>query len=192
MTELENKLKIAELEQKAMAAKIDKMESKSDQVTHKIVGMEKEIEDGMEKAKKEVKNEMATEMKEREERGENIVVYGVEEAKEEDPEERKRKDNEKMKELAEVIGVEVKGGMEVKFRAGKKKEGEERPRPMIVKVEDEETRQKLLSNARRLARNDDWRRVFVSPDMTYQQREEARNEEKKERKSEGKKKKQRI
>ena len=50
---------------------------------------------------------------------------------------------------------------------------------MIVRLEDDETRQKLLANARRLARKEEWRRVFVSPDMTWQQREEAREEEKK-------------
>ena len=50
---------------------------------------------------------------------------------------------------------------------------------MIVKVSDDETRQKLLANARRLARKEEWKTVYVSPDLTWQQREEAREEEKK-------------
>ena len=178
MADLEAQLKKAELERNTLAAKVERMESKSDQVNDKVTGMEKEMEAGMEKAKKEFKDEMETERKEREERSENIAVYGLKESDKEEAEGRKEDDNKMMIELAEEIGVEVKGEMEVKFRAGKKRD-DERPRPMIVRVADDETRQKLLANARKLARKDEWKRVYVSPDMTWQQREEAREEEKK-------------
>ena len=80
--------------------------------------------------------------------------------------------------MVEEIGVEIKGKMEVKFCAGKKVEGG-KPRPLIVKFEDDETREQLLTHARRLARKEEWRNVFVSPDLTWKQREEARKEEKK-------------
>ena len=71
----------------------------------------------------------------------------------------------------------------MKFRAGRLREveGEEeesKPRPMVVRIEDDETRQRLLQNARKLAREEEWRKVFLSPDLTWQQREEARQEEK--------------
>ena len=49
---------------------------------------------------------------------------------------------------------------------------------MIVSIEDEETREKILNNARKLARMDEWKRVFISPDLTYKQREESRKDEK--------------
>ena len=42
--------------------------------------MEKEIESGMEQAKKEVKEEMSVEMKEQEKKATNIVVFGVKES----------------------------------------------------------------------------------------------------------------
>ena len=177
LTDVEAKLKNAELERKTLAAKVERIENKSEQVTDKIVGIEREIETGMEKAMQEAKSEVTTEMKEREARSENIVVYGVAESVEREAEERKGHDKEKVSEIAREIGVELKGAVEVKFRAGKKKEGEEKPRPMVVWVEDEETRSKLLSNARRLARKEEWRRVYLSPDLTWQQREEARKEE---------------
>ena len=178
MTELVAELKKAELERKALAAKVEKMESNSDSVNVKVTGMEKEMEAGMERAKKEFKDEMETERKEREERSENVAVYGLKESENEEAEARKEEDKKMMLELAKEIGVEVKGEMEVKFRAGKKRE-DGRPRPMIVKVADDETRQNLLTNARKLARKDEWKRVFVSPDMTWQQREEAREQERK-------------
>ena len=178
MEEMEEKVKKAELERQVLASKVEKMESKSDQVKDKVVGMEKEIEAGVERAKKEVMNEIESERKEREDRSENLVVYGVKESEAEDAEERKEDDKKKVMELAEAIDVPINGELEVKFRAGKKAENG-KPRPMIVRVEDEETRQKLLTNARKLARKEEWKTIYVSPDLTWQQREEAREEERK-------------
>ena len=176
VTDLEEELRKTELERRALVAKVEKMENRSDQVNDKMVGMEKEMEVGMERAKKEFKEEMESERKDREARSENVVVYGMKESESEDAEVRKGDDKNKMLELAREIGVEVRGEVEVKFRAGKKKE-DGKPRPMIVRVEDEETRQKILANARRLARKEEWKSVFVSPDLTWKQREEAREEE---------------
>ena len=52
-----------------------------------------------------------------------------------------------------------------------------KPRPIIVKVKDGETREKMLGNARELGRKEEWKRVFIGPDLTYKQREEAREED---------------
>ena len=178
MTTMEAELKKAELERKALEAKVERLEGKSDQVKDKMAGMEKEMEAGIERTKKEVRDEMETERKEREERSENVVVYGMKESEEEEAEVRKEEDKDKFLEMARQIEVEVEGTVEVKFRAGRKRE-DGKPRPMIVKVENDEVRQKLLANARRLSRKEEWRMVFVSPDLTWQQREEGRKEEKK-------------
>ena len=123
------------LERGALAAKIEKIENKTDQVKEKMGDMEKEIESGMEKAVRDVKGDMDAEMKEREERSANIVMYGVEESQQDNVEERKSYDNERVQAVARAVGVEAEGKLEVKFRAGKKGE---KPRPMIVKVADEE------------------------------------------------------
>ena len=178
VADMEKELKRSELEREKLAEKVERMEQKSEQVSTMMTGMEKELETGMVKAKKEMKDEMESERKEREERSENVVVYGVAESDKEEADARKEDDKKVMMDLAEEIGVEIKGEVEVKFRAGKKRE-DGKPRPMIVRVDDDETRQKLLSQARRLARKEEWRKVFVSPDLTWQQREEAREEEKK-------------
>ena len=176
--ELESAAKTAELERMKMRMDMDKMETKTVQVKDKVKEMEKEVETGMEKAKEEVKEEMKEEMKEREEKASNVVVYGLKEAEETDPEKRKEHDKEKMAQLLEEIGVKAEGEIEVKFRAGKKGEAN-KPRPMIVRVEDDETREKIRKNARRLAQKDGWKSVFVSEDLTFRQREEGRKIEKK-------------
>ena len=61
LADMEAELKNANLERKMLAAKVEKMESKSDQVRDKMEGMEKEIEAGMERTKKEVRDEMESE-----------------------------------------------------------------------------------------------------------------------------------
>ena len=178
MTELENRLKTAELERNALAAKIERIEGKADQVKEKVVVIEKDIESGMEKAMIDAKEGMTAEMKEREERSGNLVVYGMPESEKVDAEERKREDEEKVQQMARVVGVEEEVRVEVKFRAGKKKEGG-KPRPLILKLEDGEARERMLRNARELGRKEEWRKVFLGPDLTFKQREEAREEDKK-------------
>ena len=82
--------------------------------------------------------------------------------------------------MAGHIGVELKCAIEIKYRAGKKNEGAEaKPRPLIVRIVDEETREKVLRDARKLRNVEGWNRVFVSPDLTWQQREEGKKIEKK-------------
>ena len=175
---MEQRLEKTERENKTLKDKVEKMEAQTDQVKTKMGNMEKEIETGMETAKKEVKEEMTMEMKEIEERANNVVVYGLKESEKEEAKDRREEDEEKVKEMVEEIGIAARGKMEVKFRAGRKVENG-KPRPVIVRVEDEETREQLLQHARRLARKDEWKNVFVSPDLTWKQREEARKEEKK-------------
>ena len=176
---LQTELKTAKLERDFMAAKIEKMENESAQVTEKVIGIESEIETGMEKAKEEVKDEMTNELKEREEKSANLVIYGVAESAKATGAERQAEDVAAVTKMAEAIDVELKGAVEVRYRAGKKVPEATRPRPMIVRIEDEETREKVMSNARKLARKEEWKEVFVSRDLTYKQRMEANKLEEK-------------
>ena len=77
---------------------------------------------------------MKEDLKEREGRSKNIVVYGLVESKKKDPKERVKEDERKVKELWEQMEVVVEEGeTEVKFRAGKQKE-DGKPRPLILTV----------------------------------------------------------
>ena len=176
MKGIEEKLRAAELERDALKEKVGRMENKTDQVKEKVIDMEKEIESGMEKAKTELTQGMAKEMKSREEKSNSIAIYGLKEA-EEANEDWKKDDEEKVKEMMKEIGVEIQGVVEVRYRAGRKKNENGKPRPTIGKIEDDETREKVLDNARRLARKDGWTDVFIAPDMTPKQREESKKEE---------------
>ena len=125
----------AELERVAMKKKVEQMETKSNKVKEKVTEMEKEVESGLEKAKEEVKEEMKEEMREREEKASNLVIYGMKESEDADPEKRKEYDAGKIKELMRAIEVEPEGEVEVKFRAGKK--DATKPRPMIIRINDD-------------------------------------------------------
>ena len=177
MADLETRINAMELEKQVMQEKVERVESKAEQVKEQVGGIEKEIDAGMQKAKKEVKEEMSAERKEQEQRKKNVVVYGVIESGKTTKEEAMEEDQEKMSDILAEIGAPIKGKVEVRFRAGKKNEDKDKPRPMIVCFEDEESRAGVLENARRLGRKPEWKRIFVSPDLTYRQREEAKKEE---------------
>ena len=179
MRAIEDQLKAAELERDALKEKVGRMENKTDQVKDKVIDIEKEIEAGMEKAKAEMSQGMAKEMRDREGKISGIAIYGLKESEKETSEEQAVEDGEKAKAMIAAIEVEPQGLIEVKYRAGRRNRENDRPRPLIVKVEDDETREKILDNARRLARKEGWKEVYVSPDMTPMQREESRKEEEK-------------
>jgi hypothetical protein len=75
------------------------------------------------------------------------------------------------------MGVQPEGDIIVRFRAGKEREAGAKPRPLIVQVTDDETRVSLLRNAPKLARAEETKRIYVSPDLTPQQRDEERKKE---------------
>ena len=177
---LNERVNVLELEKETLAQKVENMELKTDKVKEGLEGVEKEVVSGMEKAKEEVKQDMGREMKEREERGQNVVIYGLEEPTASETEERKREEKRKVEEVVNEIGVAINGGIKVKFRAGRKMEGEAgaRPRPLIVHVPDDETRERIFRGARNLSRVPAMKKVFVGQDLTWAQREEARKEEK--------------
>lgn len=79
-----------------------------------------------------------------------------------------------VKKMATAIDVNVEGKIKGSYRSGK-----DHPRLLVVTIEDDETREKILANARRMSGKDEWKKVFVAHDLTWRQREEVRKEEKK-------------
>ena len=177
MKEMKDELMVLKLEKETLAQKLEKMEMSTEKVNERVVGVEKEVATGMEKAKEEVKKDVRTEMTQREERGSNVVVYGLDETVEEDAALWRAKEQTKVEDVIQKLGVQVRGDVTVKFRAGKKRAEGEKPRPMIVKVDDDETRVNIFRNAPRLSRMDETKKVYFAPDLTWQQREEEKKNE---------------
>ena len=179
MVQMETQLQTAFLERKILAEKIENMEIKSRQVKENVRKMEGEVTAGMEKAKEEVKVELRGETREIEEKKNNIVIYGLKESTESDGKKRKEEDEEKVKKMAAEIDVEFKGEIRSSYRArpaaGKPADG--RPCPLVLTIDDDETREGILANARRMAGKEAWKKVFVAQDLTWKQRDELRKEE---------------
>lgn len=173
---LKTKVEAMEKEKEKVSQRVNKVEKRAEKVKEDLEGVEREMVNGMEKAKEEAKKEMKVELKREEKASTNIAVYGIKEPANE--EERKKEEREKIEELARVLEVELEGEVEVQYRAGKKPEEGGKPRPLIVKVADDETRARILSSGRKLSRVDGWKNVFVAPDSTFEQREERRKNEK--------------
>ena len=181
MLQMEAQLRTGELERKLMAEKIENMENKNRQVKENVMSLEGEVTSGMEKAKEEVKVEMRGEMREREEKKNNLVIYGLKESSETDGKKRKEEDEEMVKKMAAAIEVDFKGEIKSIYRArpAAGKPVGDRPCPLVVTIDDDETREGILANARRMSGKDLWKKVFVAHDLTWSQREEFRKEEKK-------------
>ena len=76
------------------------------------------------------------EQKEREEKRFNLVLHGVTESKHMDATSKWNEEElKKVKELAKIVGVELGGGVTVKWRCGRRSvESVRKPRPLIVKL----------------------------------------------------------
>ena len=85
MKKMGDKIVVLEMEKETLAQKLKKIEMKAEKVNKRVVGVEKEVASGIEKAKEEVKKDVKSEMTQREENGSNVCVYGIAETKEEDP-----------------------------------------------------------------------------------------------------------
>ena len=171
--ELEGRVKALEVENGDMKKKMAEMERRVGQ----FEGGLKTVESGLTKAKEEVREEVQVDMREREERAENLVIFGLKESQKGEAKERVKEDEDRVKELWECLEIEMEEDeAEVKFRAGKKKE-DGKPRPLIVKVKEAEKKERVLSAARKLAKKDSWKGVFLAPDLTPKQREEDKKKE---------------
>ena len=171
IAELEKNDQLHDLEILAIKEKMDRLMAELDQARGYIAALEKEIDTGMQKAVQEVKEEVSEERRQVEDKASNVVLYGLVESTEKDARIRKEKDEENVRKLAAAIGVEIDGNVDAKYRAGRHVEGA-KPRPLIVTIEDDETRARLLKNAPLLGRKTEWKGVFLSEDLTKKQREE--------------------
>ena len=170
---------------KELARRMDTMEEKVTASDMRMSGVEKEV--GELKAKVEslgkstgkVQEDAAvavfSEMKERENRRDNIVVHELAEPADTvtDGGERAAADLDKFQELVNLIEVDVRVGQAVRFckRIGEKKP--EKPRPLLLGFKDPVAKEQVLANTRKLAQAEEpWVSVSVVQDLTRRQREE--------------------
>ena len=108
---------------------------------------------------------------EKEKRKLNVVMHNIPESDGGNYTERMEMDKGKFQEV-------IKDGLRLNARVTKAyrvvKPGHEKPRLLIVGLENAEVKADILKLAPQLRMSDRWRGVFISPDLTWKEREEGR------------------
>lgn len=118
------------------------------------------------------RDEMLKELREREARRDNLVIYQVEEPNHDRGSDRKEQDMRKVTEIFEHLECPVTAdNIKFIFRVGEKKDDRPAPRPIIVCLKDPTARKSILDNTRKLA-GSNFDKISITPDLTPLQRRE--------------------
>lgn len=110
------------------------------------------------------------EIQDKERRKLNVVVHNLEETAGATQAERVEGDGARFRTMVkEALKLVVNTGKT--FRVGKKEDG--KPRLLIVSLTNMEDKREILRYAATL-RNTDWSKVYITPDLTWQEREKGR------------------
>ena len=129
--------------------------------------------EGLEKNENRATAMVFTELLERESRRGNLVIYGLTEPAPEiwDGRRRAAADQVKLQQLVDLIGVNVPIKDEIKFCKRLGVRNGDKTRPLLVGLHKVQVKELILINARKLAMDDSWKKVYVNQDITRSQRE---------------------
>ena len=118
--------------------------------------------------------EVVDEYIDRERRKCNLIVHNVPEPEEREKSEIMKKDCATIQEIV-TNAIKITDTKVIKTtRLGRKTESATRPRLLLVVLEDESMKRRILGQAKTLRRNDKWGNIFISPDQTPQEREKSK------------------
>ncbi|XP_014676496.1 PREDICTED: uncharacterized protein LOC106816407 [Priapulus caudatus] len=113
------------------------------------------------------------EYNDRERRKNNLIVTGIEESKSLDPNMRKEDDNKVIKKIMETLKVNDVVITKT-IRLGAKKDPGDKPRLLLVALDDNKKKRVILSHAKELRELEEWNTVYISPDLTRKEQEEGK------------------
>ena len=117
----------------------------------------------------EVRSNALKEIHEIEAKRGNLVFFGIPEASDSHQGSPRDQDVKVVDEVVELLAG-AKKPFELKFRIGKK---QDRPRPILVRMRDQSDKDSLLSKAHTLSQHPTFKKVFIQPDLTRNQREQV-------------------
>ena len=149
---------------------------KANKVADDLVLVKKTLSTNKEDTIEAAKKALSMELREREARKVNVVVYGMEEPSNNVTQgwRRKEMDMEQIADMFNQLGLELAVEEDIKFaaRIGELKSDQHAdPRPVKLAFRSVQLRESLLANTRRLPRTD-FARVSIVPDLTELQRNE--------------------
>ena len=153
---------IANLNSEINALKLNKENSKTNQEKLWSTVAKKNSEVRM-----NIINVVADENKERNKKEKNIIVFGLEESKKDTITEKKEEDISRVNKICEALSLE-NADLEAVFRLNAKDKN--KPKPLVMVLKNKETRNKFLYASKSLKSSDDYKSVFLCPDLTESQR----------------------
>ena len=118
------------------------------------------------------------EINDRESRRNNMMIFNLDEPGSEVSQgmERKKMDGDKLTDVFKCLDTEIDMDDDIRFftRTGELKDGQTKPRPMLIGFKNVQKRSKILDNLKKLARTK-YKTISIVPDLTAKQRLEDQN-----------------
>lgn len=167
-------------ENKKLRENKDKLRRECEALKDRLNGVEDQVKNIKINLATEVKELVLFEMKEnneKERKKDNLMIYNIPEAEEKGlaGEDRKEKDIEVCQKIF-VDEVKVEGVKIVNtYRLGKQR-SDDKPRPLLVKLEETRIKWEILKNGKNLRNStmENMKKIFISPDKTLKERERER------------------
>jgi len=112
-------------------------------------------------------NVAINELDERKRRAKNIIIYGISESTNENIETKLKDDEIKVNEIFKLINQE---NIKPKYVRRLRSKTNSKPGPILIELEEDSLRNKILASAKILRNNEQHKNIYVSPDLTEAQR----------------------
>ena len=139
-------------------------------------------ESSVEKIIEEKVKDYLDEQKDKDERQYNLIFHNIPESESDDTDIRKEDDRDQVKEILHHLDVQISSSdIDQVYRLGKKTEVKDKPRLLKIKINRMDPKKQTLSRAKNLrdSSKEYYKKVYISPDLTFQEREENTQEAKK-------------
>jgi hypothetical protein len=158
--------------QKRLEEKVDSIMSRLDKSRNETQVVQQSIS----VAVKEQLQEDREEELELDKRKSNVMIHGVAESSSENADDRIEDDRGQMASMFQVLDCDVIQANKI-IRLGKKpQQSNEKPRPILLVLDTEEHKKKLLEQAKNLKNRKEggWDKVYIHQDLTPKQREQRK------------------
>jgi len=158
--------------QKRLEEKVDSIMSRLDKSRNETQVVQQSIS----VAVKEQLQEDREEELELDKRKSNVMIHGVAESSSENADDRIEDDRVQMASMFQVLDCDVIQANKI-IRLGKKpQQSNEKPRPILLVLDTEEHKKKLLEQAKNLKNRKEggWDKVYIHQDLTPKQREQRK------------------
>jgi hypothetical protein len=158
--------------QKRLEEKVDSIMSRLDKSSNETQVVQQSIS----VAVKEQLQEDREEELELDKRKSNVMIHGVAESSSENADDRIEDDRGQMASMFQVLDCDVIQANKI-IRLGKKpQQSNEKPRPILLVLDTEEHKKKLLEQAKNLKNRKEggWDKVYIHQDLTPKQREQRK------------------